>query len=77
MRKPVYGVSDQDHHKAVCAVEQNFGFNKKSHCTVCIAKTKALISCAVTAQLFCIFVFPIGKNLFVFFSIWAHMINAQ
>ena len=26
-------------------------------CTICVAKTKALISCAVTAQLICVFVF--------------------
>ena len=30
---------------------------KKRDCTLCVAKTKALISCAVTAQLICAFVF--------------------
>ena len=35
----------------------NFGFRKKRNCTKCVAKTKALISCAVTAQLICAFVF--------------------
>ena len=35
----------------------NFGFKKKRDCTIHVAKTKALISCAVTAQLICVFVF--------------------
>ena len=30
----------------------NFRFRKKSNCTICVAKTKALISFAVTAKLF-------------------------
>ena len=34
----------------------NFRFKKKN-CTICASKTKALISCAVTAQLICGFVF--------------------
>ena len=34
-----------------------FGFKKKRICTICVAKTKALSSCAVTAQLICAFVF--------------------
>ena len=34
-------------------------------CTIRIAKTKALISCAVSAQLICVFVFAYAKNLFV------------
>ena len=36
---------------------RNFGFKKKKDCTIRVAKTKALISCAVTAQLICGFVF--------------------
>ena len=32
---------------------QNFGF-KKRNCRICVAKTKALISCTVTAQLICL-----------------------
>ena len=28
---------------------KNFGYKKKRNCTICVAKTKALISCAVTA----------------------------
>ena len=35
----------------------NFGFTKKRGCTIHAVKTKALISCAVTAQLICAFVF--------------------
>ena len=36
----------------------NFRLKKKRNCTICAAKTKMLISCAVyTAQLICVFVF--------------------
>ena len=35
----------------------NFGFRKKRNCTIHVAKTKALISFAVTAKLICAFVF--------------------
>ena len=31
---------------------------------ICVAKTKALISCAVTAQLICVFVFAYAKSRF-------------
>ena len=34
-----------------------FGFRKQKDCTIYVAKTKALISCAVTAQLIWVFVF--------------------
>ena len=37
---------------------------KKRNCTICLAKTKALISCAVTAQLICGFVFAHAKVWF-------------
>ena len=33
-------------------------------CTICVAKTKALINCAVTAQLICTFVFALAKIQF-------------
>ena len=33
-------------------------------CTICVAKTKALISCAVTAQLICTFDFEYAKVRF-------------
>ena len=35
----------------------NFRFRKKRKCTIRVAKTKALISFAVTAKLICVFVF--------------------
>ena len=38
------------------------GFRKKRDCIICVAKTKALISCAVTAQLICGFVFAYAKS---------------
>ena len=33
-------------------------------CTICIAKTKAMISCAVTVELICVFVFAYAKSRF-------------
>ena len=41
-----------------------FGFRKKRDCTICVAKTKALISFAVTAKLICVFVFAYAKSRF-------------
>ena len=35
----------------------NLGFKKKRNCTIQVAKTKALISFAVTGKLICVFVF--------------------
>ena len=40
----------------------HFGFRKYRDCTICVAKTKALISCAVTVQLICAFVFAYAKS---------------
>ena len=34
------------------------------NCTICVAKTKALISFAVTAKLICVFVFAYAKSRF-------------
>ena len=34
---------------------RNFGFKKKRHCTIRVAKTKALISFAANAKLICVF----------------------
>ena len=42
----------------------NFRFRKESDCTICVAKTKALISFAVTAKLICAFVFAYAKSRF-------------
>ena len=69
-RKPVFGVSDQVLHKAGCPTTkegyrlENFGLRKKRGCTMYAAKIKALISCAVTAQLICAFVFAYAKSRF-------------
>ena len=43
----------------------NFGFRQKMDCTICVTKTKTLISCAVTAQLICAFVFAYAKADFL------------
>ena len=42
----------------------NLGFRKKRDCTIYVAIRKALISCAVTAQLTCTFVFAYAKSRF-------------
>ena len=41
---------------------ENLGFRKKRGFTICVAKTKALNSCVVAAQLICIFVFACAKS---------------
>ena len=54
------GVSTRsDTNRSVLSQKQarSFGLKKKWDCTVCVAKTKTLISCAVNAQLICVFVF--------------------
>ena len=68
MRKPVFRVSDltqtglYSHRRQLDAY--NFGFRKKRDCSIHVAKTKVLISCAVTAQLICTFIFAHAKSLF-------------
>ena len=47
-----------------CLESWNFGFRKYRDCSIYVAKTKALISCAVTAQLICVFVFAYAKIRF-------------
>ena len=42
----------------------NFGFRKKRDCAIHVAKTKALISFAVTAKLICGFVFAYANCCF-------------
>ena len=42
----------------------NFGFRKFRDCTIRVAKTKALISFAVTAKLICVIVFAYAKSRF-------------
>ena len=46
---------------------RNFGLKKKSYCTVCVAKTKTLISFAVTAKLVCAFVIAFAICWFCWF----------
>ena len=48
-----------------CLEALNFRFRKKRDCTIYVAKTKALISCAVTAQLICGFVLAYAKRRFL------------
>ena len=68
MRKPIFGGFRPgptqtwlySHRRWLVAC--NFGFRKERDCTIRIAKTKALISCAVTAQLICVFVFAYAKK---------------
>ena len=43
----------------------SFRFRKQRDCTTYVVKTKALISCAVTAQLICAFVFNMHKAGFL------------
>ena len=51
-------VCEQVRHKLACTVtEADWKLKKKRQCTICVAKTKALISFAVTAKLICAFVF--------------------
>ena len=62
-RKPVFGDSDLVQHKLGYNHRKwlelwNFRFRKQEECTIYVAKTKALISCAITAQLIFVFVFP-------------------
>ena len=56
------GLTQTDMYSPRSSIEaRNFGFNKKRKCTIRVAKTKALISFAVTAKLICAFVL-LGKN---------------
>ena len=60
MRKPTIWVSDQvDTNRPVQSQKQArfLKRRKKRDCTIHVAKTKALISFAVTAKLICVFVF--------------------
>ena len=69
MRKPVFGVSNQVWHKLGCTAAEmarglQFGFRKMKDCSVYVVKTKVLISCVVTKQLICAFVFAYAKIRF-------------
>ena len=58
--QPAYTVESQKRLESL-----NFGFKKKRNHTIHVVKTKALISCAVTARLICVFVFTYAKSLFM------------
>ena len=69
-RKPVFQVSDKVRHKPGCTITEGgfrslkFWIKKAGDCTYHVVKTKALISCAVTVQLICAFVFTYAKSRF-------------
>ena len=52
---------------------RNFVFRKGRDCTIRVAKTKALISFAVTAKLICVFVFAYAKIRFSYVA--AHLLQ--
>ena len=60
MRNPAFGVSDQIRHKLGCTTTI-----EKGDCTIYVAKTKALMSCMVTKQLICAFVFAYAQRSFL------------
>ena len=76
-RKLVLGVSDQVRNKLTCAgTEESQKLEiwdlRRLNFTIRVAKTKALISFAVTAKLICVFVFAYAKIPFSHDA--AHMI---
>ena len=67
-------VSDLVRHKLGCtATEDGLGLEISDLCTIYVAKTKALISFAITAKLICVFVFAYAKCWFSHDA--AHMIR--
>ena len=72
VRKPVFGVSDQVLHKPGCRHTEDgkrleilyLGSTCRGFVSSYVAKTKALISFAVTAKLICFFVFAYAKSRF-------------
>ena len=71
MRKGVFNMSEQVRNKVACTVSHrrrlqawNFGFKEKELTLIFvnIAKTKTLISCAITVQQICVFVFAYAKE---------------
>ena len=68
--KPTYTVTD-------AGEALSFGFKKKRYCTICVVKTKALISCAVTAQMMYAFVFFAYACFFAYAGYWFSDAMAQ
>ena len=69
MRKPVFGVSGQVRHKPGSTTTQDgqgveISYLESSRITIYVAKTKALISFAVSAKLICVFVFAYANSRF-------------
>ena len=63
VRKPVFWVLDLLPHKPVCtAIEDGWRLEISELGSRGVAKTKALISFAVTAKLICVFVFANAKS---------------
>ena len=79
VRKPVFGVFRPGptqiglYNHRIELEALNFEFRKKRDCSIRVAKTKTLISFAVTAKLICVFVFAYAKIRFSLTS-RAHMI---
>ena len=57
-------VSNQVRHKPGCTATEDGYMLEKRYCIIRVAKTKALISFAVTAKLICVFVFAYAKCWF-------------
>ena len=66
MRKPVFGVSDQVQYKPGCTATEDGYMLEISNLESrgIVLSVYALISCAVTAQLICVFVFAFAKSRF-------------
>ena len=74
-RKAVVGVYALVLHTSLCSNRtgleaSNFGFNKRRGRAIRVAKTKALFSHSVTAQLICAIVFAYAKNKSFFLKTW-------
>ena len=68
--KPDFWVADQVWHKPECTTTEDglrleiFWFRQQWDCIIYVVKAKVLISCMVTAQLICAYVFAYAKSGF-------------
>ena len=63
MRKPVFGGLTWSHtNRSVQPWKMARSFREYRECSIRVAKTKALISFAVTAKLICVFVFAYAES---------------
>ena len=60
MRKPVFGVFNQVGHKLGCTATED------GIVTIYVVKKKMLMSCRVTMQMICAFVFVYAKSRFFY-----------